>query len=185
MQLYLNNKIESIPVFKTLIDLLRESDSIKDKLGDQYHELSEIYEVAHLSDPVRDYVEYQLMIEGPVDKGRSDYIVNALYAAKGSPLVFEVIKETLSQNIYYRYTFPVLNVVRLEELHTEDLITSVRKMKDMLYYLLYYIKASIYINNVILQLKGSKNLLITTNSFGYCYYQMNSVTYDIEGGVEL
>lgn len=172
MELYLNSKIESIPVFKELLTLLKGVLSNKD-IASQLKDLSDIESVQHLYDPVRDFLDFYILTANlDMDEYRKDYIVNALYAAKGAPKIFEVFEECFDTKIVYIYEFPILTIIEFVNLKINDVIAFINKFINMLYYLLYFTDITIHIKNLILSLQGQLVQYNAALALGYDYYKI-------------
>lgn len=180
MKIYLNKKIESIPIFKKLLILMEGVSTHQDLISD-FKDIDDISEVKHLYDPVRDFLEFYISSSNiSMDQGRQDYIVNALYAAKGAPKVFEIFDEVFQVQIKYEYDFPVIKIIEFINLKISDVILFINKFINMLYYLLYYTEITIHIKNLLLSLQGQ---LIQYNSgliLGYDSYDITTIEYGLK-----
>lgn len=183
MKLYLDRNVESIPIFKQLITILQGIDS--SDLRSKLHNISEIQSVRQLHDPVVDFIDFYVQnskLQDQFPQGRIQYIVNALYAAKGAPKVFEIFYECLGIKISYIYNFPELEVVQFNNVKASDALLFLDKFNSMIYYLLYYTKLNLYIKNLMLNLQGEIVQYISATVFGYCLYAVdkNNVSFNLE-----
>lgn len=185
MKLYLNKKIESIPIFKSLIILLSNIES-DERLKGNFKSIDDIYNVIHMTDPVRDFINYYLLSSNTeMSQGQIDYIINALYAAKGAPRVMEIFKECFDINVNYKYDFPVLEVLEFYILKVSDVELFLQKFKNMLYHLLYYTELNMYIKRLILSLQGE---LVQYNAgmvLGYATYKVESYSVELQDNLSI
>jgi len=153
MNIYLDKDLEDIGVFRDLLTLIK--GIVDDPTMDQVGKIDKIYSIYHLWDPVIDYLDFYVQDGGlDWDRARIEYMQNALYAAKGSTYVLDVMGELMETTIDYIYEFPVLEVT-FDTYITSNLEESMKRFKTALYYLLYYTKLSVYITNLILSIRDS------------------------------
>lgn len=178
MKLYLNKKLEEIPVYRDLLIVLNGMYESK-KLDSS--DVSKI-ESRHLYDPVRDFMEFfSDSADLKLDDARMDYIVNSFYASKGSPKIFDMFDELFDVRVRYNYKFPVIEIMEFGRLKLSDVILFINKFINMIYYLIYYTEININIKNLILSLQGK---LVQYNSgkvIGYDTYKITDVNYGVTG----
>lgn len=179
MEIYLNKKLESIPVYQTLVKLLESLDSS----SLQQLSIDDIESTRHLYDPVLDFIEFYIKtaVDNTIDEERKIYIVNALYAAKGAPKIFEMIRELLKIELSYEYKFPIIKLVNFESIVINNVSKYVEKFTNMIYYLLYYTKITIHIKHLILSLQGNLITYRSVKSIGFNTYNLSPVYSDLEG----
>lgn len=178
MKLYLNKKLEEIPVYRDLLILINEMYK-SGKLDSS--DMSKI-ESRHLYDPVRDFIDFFSKSSNlNLDEGRIDYIVNSFYSSKGSPKIFDMFDELFDVRVKYNYRFPVIEIMEFGKLKLSDVILFINKFINMIYYLIYYTEININIKKLVLSLQGN---LIQYNSgkvIGYDIYKITDVNYGITG----
>lgn len=154
MKLYLDKKIESIPIFRDLLILLR--DFYQDKVvKDNLLKIEDIPALNKLYDPVRDFIEFY--VKGSklyMSPDRITFIVNALYKAKGAPQIFDIMEEFLEIKVEWTYEFPVISVLRLSELRLSDIPTFLDKLENALTYLIYFTDLTLELRKITLVLDG-------------------------------
>jgi len=165
MKLYLNQKIESIPIFDQLVTLLNNVKDNKKLIG-QIRDVEDLYKVNHINDPVVEFIEFyngsSRESDKKYNKDQIEYIKNALYAAKGAVKVLEVYEEVFEVKLTnVTYNFPKLDVVRFDTLYSTNTELFCTKLENMLYYLIYFTEINIYINHITTLLNGT---LTTYNS---------------------
>lgn len=152
MKLYLNDKERSLTFLKLLEVMLNGAlDSTNLNLDTE----SLIYNTNGISDPVEDFLTYYVEdSKSNFDKPTLEWIKNALYAAKGAPSVLDVLQDALGTKIEYEYEFPVLNIIKFENLSLSNLILFMTKFQSLLYYLMFFTELSIAIEHLTLKLIG-------------------------------
>jgi len=147
--MYLDRSLEDIPLFKNLMILLNGILSNPD-YQKNYLTVDDIYKVTHLYDPVRDFIDYYEQSRGKLySEGHKQFIVNALYACKGTIKVFEMIQDAFEIKVDYKYNFPVIDLIQFESISITNIETFKVKLSNMLYYLLYYTDITMRIINLI------------------------------------
>jgi hypothetical protein len=141
--------------------------------------ISDIYKVQRVQDPVYDFLDYYSQSSSiHLSDERKQYIKNSLYAVKGAPQVIELLGRLLDLRVIYTYNFPVLDIIDFDSLQISDIITFTRKLKELLYHLLYYTTLNIYINDLILLLQGN---LIDYSTYTYKgFYNINLEIHDTQ-----
>jgi hypothetical protein len=174
MKLYLNERLESFYVLR-LTDLLLSELMMDPELV----RISDIYKVQRVQDPVYDFLDYYSQSSSiHLSDERKQYIKNSLYAVKGAPQVIELLGRLLDLRVIYTYNFPVLDIIDFDSLQISDIITFTRKLKELLYHLLYYTTLNIYINDLILLLQGN---LIDYSTYTYKgFYNINLEIHDTQ-----
>jgi len=154
MKLYLDRKIESIPIFRDLLILLKDFYQDED-IKKNILSIEDIPALYKLYDPVRDFIEfYATGTKRPMTADRINYIVNALYKAKGAPQIFDIMEELLEISVEWTYNFPEIEVLRLSELRLSDIPTFLDKLENALTYLLYFTKLKLELRKLTLVLDG-------------------------------
>lgn len=155
MEIILNRKLESIPIFRQMLTLLRGYLNGNAAGREELKREVDIHGVRHLYDPVVDYVNYHSDSANlNLTEGHRQYIVNSLYAAKGSPRVLEIYGELFESSVEYKYNFPRLQFVNFSYMKSNDITLFLRKLGDMLYYLMYYDELVLEITNLLLPIEG-------------------------------
>lgn len=187
MKLFIDPRIRDINSVKTLemffegyLDIL----PLEETSG--YQKIDDIKDINSWRDFVRDFVEYfvstlsdSLNIQDGCQhkeivnqKAVTDYITCRLYAAKGYPEIFEVMKELLSIggiefNIEADFEGVFLTNLHFTEFHTQDLDTIITYLLNALFYLILMGEVSVLIDHLIIDILLEGNKVVTTSVIGY------------------
>lgn len=175
MDLYLNKKLQSIPIFRIMLTLL-EKFNMTDLMKSNLIEIDDADLTRHIWDPVQDFLDYYIQSSNiPMDEGRKQYIINSLYAAKGSKLVFDIFEEVFDVRLDYDYPFPKIELLEFDPLKINNVEIFVNKLSTMLYYLIYYSELTIHIKNLTLSLQGELVQYTGGLVLGYQYHNITNI----------
>ena len=191
MNLYIDPRIASITSIDSLQVFFEEIEAIEG-----YKMIKDIEEVRNVYDPVRDFVSYYSstlpkQIENPnfdstqeesnsnprylniqLDEATITYITQRLYAAKGYPEIFNIMKELLS-NEYSRFDIEAsfqgsfLSTIHITEIKTLQIDNIMTKLLTALFYLILLEEVQILIDHLIMDILLESNKITSINSQAY------------------
>lgn len=191
MKLYIDPRIREINSIKTLevffegyknsnIEIL----PLEEKFG--YQKIEDINKVNSWKDFVRDFVEYymstlsdSLNIKDGVQhkdianqKAVTDYITCRLYAAKGYPEIFEVMKELLKIgglefSIEAEFNGIFLTNIHSLKFNTLDLDTIITYLLNALFYLILIGEVAILIDQLTMDILLEGHKVVVSSIIGY------------------